>query len=168
MAWVSGCVCCSSEDRDNSLGAEVASKGVEVEPGTGCDAVVPEPAPVDLECKLNIGAEGFHGVEVVGVQGMDFQELSGWIEVSDVEWDVGVFHPEGLSGWLIEDEKHAMVSGHGFAVHESAHPGGGIYGQFGFDACISEGEANLFWSVAVGCSMLRGSACGDRRNQDDR
>ncbi len=94
MAWVWGDVFCSSEGSVNPFGSEVASKGVEVEPGPGCDAVVPEPAPVHLECKLDLGAEGFHGVEVVGVQGMDFQKLSGWIEVSDVEWNVGVFHPE--------------------------------------------------------------------------
>ncbi len=61
-----------------------------------------------------------------------------------------------------------MVSGHGFAVHEASHTGGGIYGQFGFDAGISETEANLFLSVVVGCTMFRSSTCGDRRNQDDR
>lgn len=84
----------SSEGRVNAHGAEAASKGVEVEFSPGGDVVIAEPAPVHLECKLDLGAEGFHGVEVVGVQGMDFQQLSGWIEVSDVEWDVGVFHPE--------------------------------------------------------------------------
>lgn len=146
----------------------MAAKGVKVEPGTGGDVVIAEPAPVDFECKLNIGVERFHGVKVLGVQGMDFQQLSGWIEVSDVEWNVGVFHPEGLLGWLIENEKHTMVSGHGLAVHEAADPGGMIQCQFGFYACISEVEANLFWSVAVGCSMFRGGACGQRRKQDDR
>lgn len=159
---------CSSEGSVNPFGSEVASKGVEVEFRPGGDVVIAEPAPVHLECKLNIGAERFHGVEVLRVQGMDFQELSGWIEVSDIEWNVGVFHPEGLPGWLIENEKHTVVSGHGLAVHEAAHPGRMIQCQFGLDACRSDGEANRFWSVAVGCPMLRGGTCGQSRKQDDR
>ena len=55
---------------------------------------------------------------IMGDHGVNFDKDSLLIKVTNLEWDKGVFHPEGDFLGTFENKDHAVIGGDGCAEHK--------------------------------------------------
>ena len=69
---------------------------------------------------------------------MNLEEFSVRGEISDIEWNSGILHPELLRPRLLENEEHALSVCQRIPVHETLFPFLRFRGKFRLYLCLSD------------------------------
>ncbi len=91
---------------------------------TGFEAFSFEPTLVHFKGKPN-GLLRAVGGFILCLHVCDVDDRAVWSQEGDRKWDQGVFHPKAVNPFGFEGEKHALVGGHGWPMHQAGLPLGG-------------------------------------------